>query len=84
MMPLYEYECASCGIFEEFRNIDEREKSIACPDCGKRAYYRISAPRIKLDGCDPSFPGAYQKWAKKREAKMKVERQKMADHNTYT
>lgn len=83
-MPLYEYECPVCGIFESMQNIKDRRESLECPDCGKKSFYRISAPRTKLDGCDPSFPGEYSKWAKKREKKMKVERQKLADHNSYT
>jgi putative FmdB family regulatory protein len=34
-MPLYEYKCEKCeGEFLELRNMSEREKPIACPDCG--------------------------------------------------
>lgn len=82
-MPLYEYECPKCGVFEHFVSIKAREDKISCPDCGCESRYIISAPRSKLDGCDPSFPGEYMKWSKKREGKMKVERRKMADHGTY-
>lgn len=82
-MPLYEYDCPDCGVFEEMLKMDDRKDKIKCP-CGKWARYKISAPRTKLDGCDPSFPGEYMKWQKKREGKMRVERQKMADHGTYT
>ena len=32
-MPTYEYECTSCGPFEQFQRITEEALSV-CPDCG--------------------------------------------------
>jgi putative FmdB family regulatory protein len=35
-MPLYEYECASCGVrFERLQHLDE-EPVKTCPECGGR------------------------------------------------
>lgn len=32
-MPIYEYECESCGIFTELRTISDRNSPAWCPDC---------------------------------------------------
>ncbi|MCE2465992.1 MAG: zinc ribbon domain-containing protein [Dehalococcoidia bacterium] len=41
-MPVYEYECTSCGhIFESVRPLALRDDPSACPDCespGKRKF----------------------------------------------
>ncbi len=35
-MPIYEYQCASCGhAFEQFIIGDEKSESRTCPKCGK-------------------------------------------------
>lgn len=36
-MPVYDYECASCGTFEAARRIAERDEPAACPLCGANA-----------------------------------------------
>jgi putative FmdB family regulatory protein len=42
-MPLYEYKCKKCKlVFSELRKISEREKEIACPECGAGAEVLIS------------------------------------------
>jgi len=34
-LPLYEYKCQKCNeVFFELRPMAEREKPIACPECG--------------------------------------------------
>jgi putative FmdB family regulatory protein len=33
-MPMYDYECASCGTFETMRKIAERDAPVDCPRCG--------------------------------------------------
>lgn len=33
-MPIYEYHCLQCGnVYEEIRNMDERDKELVCPKC---------------------------------------------------
>lgn len=32
-MPMYEYECKSCGIFTVLRPLDERNSPTCCPAC---------------------------------------------------
>jgi putative FmdB family regulatory protein len=43
-MPLYEYECADCGIcFDALRAMSEADDPIACPQCeGKETHRLIS------------------------------------------
>ena len=75
-MPMYDYRCLHCGEdFETLRPLEER-LSATCPSCGAEAKFRISTPRIALDGTDPSFPGAYDSWDKKRRQKQKQEERK--------
>lgn len=43
-MPLYEYECQDCHeVFDELRRSEDREKPIACPECGGEGRVLISA-----------------------------------------
>lgn len=75
-MPMFDYRCLRCGEdFEALKSIEDR-LSATCPDCGAEAKFRISAPRIALDGTDPSFPDAYRNWPKKRAEKLKEEKSK--------
>ena len=41
-MPTYEYECTSCGPFEQFQRITEEALSV-CPDCGNPVRRLISS-----------------------------------------
>ena len=43
-MPLYDYRCASCGDFREFRPMTESRTPQACPDCGAPSARVLSAP----------------------------------------
>ncbi len=44
-MPIYEYECLSCGHrFESLQWISERDP--ACPHCRTEVRRRISAPAV--------------------------------------
>lgn len=46
-MPIYEYECTSCGArFEELRKISERNKSLRCRGCGSNAMPIFSSPSL--------------------------------------
>jgi putative FmdB family regulatory protein len=46
-MPLYEYECESCGTFESFRPISRASTPCACPSCQAPAERVWSVPRVR-------------------------------------
>lgn len=51
-MPVYDYECAECGVFNAFRPMDAWREPCACPACGgeaPRAF--VTAPTVA--GMDP-------------------------------
>lgn len=41
-MPVYEYSCKDCGIFEDIKPMSQFSAPCACPDCG------ADAPRVML------------------------------------
>jgi putative FmdB family regulatory protein len=43
-MPLYDYRCASCGDFREFRPMAESGASRLCPACGAPSERVLTAP----------------------------------------
>ncbi len=45
-MPLYEFECEECGVFEMFRSVSEASSPAACPECKGEAARVWSVPRI--------------------------------------
>ncbi|MFT3777967.1 MAG: zinc ribbon domain-containing protein [Ottowia sp.] len=48
-MPTYDYACPSCGGFDAFRALSERNEPVACPECGAAsARVFASAPRLAL------------------------------------
>jgi putative FmdB family regulatory protein len=48
-MPTYDYDCPSCGGFDAFRSLSQRNEPAACPDCGTAApRVMVSAPRLAL------------------------------------
>ncbi|KVL21169.1 FmdB family zinc ribbon protein [Burkholderia sp. MSMB1826] len=49
-MPIYDFECASCGPFSVMRRIADREKPCCCPDCGAQGERVVSAPSLALMG----------------------------------
>ena len=48
-MPTYDYDCPSCGGFDAFRSLSERNEPAACPDCG------TASPRVLATA--PAFAG---------------------------
>lgn len=66
MRVLDDFLCGECGHkWEKFTRIEQ--KSDACPICGGVANRVLTPPRIKLDGTDPAFSTAYDRWAKVHE-----------------
>jgi putative FmdB family regulatory protein len=74
-MILYNFYCNFCATpFEGFAKMTQTQKE--CPNCGKTAGRCLSMPRIKLDGCDPSFSTEYGKWAKRHEQAARIARKR--------
>lgn len=65
MRLLRDYVCETCGTSQE-RFVNGQVVEVDCA-CGAVASRMIGMPRVALDGTDPSFPGAYDKWARVRE-----------------
>jgi putative FmdB family regulatory protein len=49
-MPLYEFRCPECGIFDEWRSIADRSNPARCPSCQQAANRILSVPGIQLNG----------------------------------
>ena len=47
-MPFYEYECRSCGTFEDWQPMSRCSEPMDCPSCGMRSKRAISAPNLAL------------------------------------
>jgi hypothetical protein len=60
-----DFKCDSCGASYE-RFIDTQVHYIPC-ECGQKAHRIVGMPRVALDGTDPGFPDAYDRWATIRE-----------------
>ncbi len=48
-MPLYEYQCPTCGRFEVIRKFSDSPLD-ECPTCGKTITKLFSAPAIQFKG----------------------------------
>lgn len=74
MCPVYDFHCDDCGT-----EVEKLTKSdvfgITC-DCGGLMKRQLSMPMVKLDGTNPDFPGAYDKWARDRIKRAEQHRKK--------
>lgn len=69
-MPTYSFECPGCDIvFDKFLPMNHGE--VLCDNCGEAAHKIILSVNFKLDGTDPGFPTAYERWAKEHERRAK-------------
>lgn len=48
-MPLYDYECRSCGPFREWRSMNDYEKPAKCPDCHRSSTRSVATPTLGMD-----------------------------------
>ncbi|WP_250124613.1 zinc ribbon domain-containing protein [Chroococcidiopsis sp. CCMEE 29] len=48
-MPLYEFRCDRCGVFEQWRTMADSSNPAACPSCQATAK-RIFSPPAVLSG----------------------------------
>lgn len=67
---LYDFKCSEEHITESF--VGDETTTIRC-ECGLVSNRIISPIRISLDGTDPVFVSAYDKWARRHEDKQKQE-----------
>ena len=50
-MPIYDYECSSCGHKAEVMRKISAASVEACPECGKETFAKqVSAPSFQLTG----------------------------------
>lgn len=49
-MPLYEFRCQTCGVFDQWRTMAECHQPAICPTCEQAAKRIISPPAVKLSG----------------------------------
>ena len=70
MRRMYEHKCSKGHLTEAL--VDDETTQVNC-ECGEVATRIISTPRIALDGTNPNFVGAYDRWARVREEKAKQE-----------
>jgi putative FmdB family regulatory protein len=47
-MPVYEYECESCGVFSALRKMSESSHPAFCQECGSESPRIMSAPRLAV------------------------------------
>ena len=78
MKRMFEFICGNSHISDQL--VDDAIRTAPCRECGAEAIRQISTPRIALEGITGAFPGAADKWVKKRAEKLKQE-QKIAASN---
>lgn len=61
-MPLYEFKCDECGLFDQLRPMAESSLPAVCPECQKDAKRIFSAPmllssalRLKKENPEPQL-----------------------------
>jgi putative FmdB family regulatory protein len=47
-MPLYDYECTTCGAFRAWRSMSEHAASVECPSCTLPASRLAAAPMLAV------------------------------------
>lgn len=47
-MPLYEYECESCGVFTALRKMSESSLPACCDECGCESPRILSVPKLAI------------------------------------
>ena len=49
-MPLYEYRCPACGVFELLLRMGAAGREASCPECGTAARRLLGAPGLSRAG----------------------------------
>lgn len=79
-MILYDFRCEEHGIFE--RLAPSGAKVAECTECGKLGQRVVTAPKFRLDGTDPAFPTAWDKWGRDHERSAAKSNAKIAEHGS--
>lgn len=70
-MPIYDYQCTSCGFKKEVMRKISEPNVTACPECNKETFAKqVSAPSFQLNGSGwyaTDFKGGNSKPEKKSE-----------------
>jgi putative FmdB family regulatory protein len=70
-MPIYDYQCTSCGFKKEVMRKISEPNVTACPECNKETFAKqVSAPSFQLNGSGwyaTDFKGGSSKPEKKSE-----------------
>jgi putative FmdB family regulatory protein len=90
-MQLFDFRCSNCDHRFEDWDTSEASADVSCPKCDTPGAVRlISALRldylnmaVPLDGSDSGLTTAIDKWAKRREEKVKIEKRNLDRHGTY-
>ena len=77
MKILNDFKCADGHVTEALR--EDSVTTIVCSHCGKEAIKALAAPRSNLEGFTGAFPDAYDRWARVRADKLKVEQKQNAE-----
>ena len=59
-MPLFDFSCENCGVFELILDSQNAKESILCPTCQSRAQRLFSTPAF----CRPFSGDRHQLWRK--------------------
>lgn len=71
---MFDFKCEEGHITERLVGYETTE--VECSVCSKVAKRIVSPVRISLDGTDPVYVVAHEKWAKKHEEAAKIERKR--------
>ena len=63
-MPTYDFTCKDCGHeFEKNVPLDDRDKPVQCPECGKKKSIRaVSAVKLSYSGFKENVTRAGNGW----------------------
>ena len=78
MRGFFDFQYVDGHLNEHF--VEMSIRNITCKECCKDSVRIISSPQIKLEGITGSFPGAADKWVKKRAEKLQQERKRSDSH----
>lgn len=79
-LRVFDFRCPQGHVTEHFVEADIQEVQCHCECLAER---QVAAPRAQLEGFTGSFPGAADKWEKRRESHMRKEKKNLENHGTY-